>query len=664
MRFWIVFVMMIAALLSVCESYADEKKETVIEKFLDSAASPLRPVTKFTTLDKIVVAPSRVEERLGSASCSVSVQDTEDFERKEVYLVKDTLKDEVGIDVRQSGAFQGDTSILMRGGNSNQTLIMIDGMKAYDPISPGGSYNIANLTLDNVDQIEILRGPQSALYGSDAMAGVISVSTKKAMETYARVSYEGGSFFTNQEQFEIGSVTHGLHYTFAGSQFNTKGISQAEAKANCQERDTYDRTSLAGRIDYDINDRAAVGGTVRWTQAHYAFDQGANTDDDNAFSFFREAFVTLFADQELMKRWSHHIKLGWMQTMRQYFDDNSPVAFDFDRSKYFGKSFKLDYQNTIEAHEFDKIVIGYEYTDESAQFYSQNNFSGFMTNDIMSEVSANEGDLYLENRINIHDRFTSTQGMRVIHHTRAGTHMVYRFDASYLFFTGTKVRGLIATGFKAPSLYQLFAPANAFFGGGNANLNPEKSASYEFGMDQFLFDEKILASVTYFHTVYRDLVDALTDPNTFFTAAYANIGKTQVHGIEANVTIKPIDTVKVIWGFTYQSTKDFQNDQELIRRPARKFYLETFWQATKKLSFDLRTQYNGPMSDNLSNPAWALNTYKVKEFIVFDSVVNYDINKNFSVYLKTDNIFNKHYEEVRGYGTTPFSMYGGVKAKF
>ncbi len=187
----------------------------------------------------------------------------------------------------------------------------------------------------------------------------------------------------------------------------------------------------------------------------------------------------------------------------------------------------LDYNNVIEAHEFDNIVIGYQYTEEMAQYYSENNFSGPMVADIMPKVFAHEGDFYLENRINIHDRFTSTQGMRVLHHTKAGTHVVYRLDASYLFFTGTKVRGLVASGFKAPSLYQLFAPANAFFGGGNPDLKPEKSSSYEVGADQYLFNEKILAGFTYFHTVYTDLIDALTDPNTFITAAYTNIGRSR-----------------------------------------------------------------------------------------------------------------------------------------
>ncbi|MFH1190529.1 MAG: TonB-dependent receptor [Candidatus Omnitrophota bacterium] len=644
---------------------SEEDKSAVLKKVIDAALAPVKSITdSVTELDKIVVTPSRTEESLRSASCSVSVIDRADFERKEISTVKDALKDEPGIDIRQSGAFQGDTSILMRGGGSNQTLIMIDGMKAYDPISPGGSYNLANLTLDNVDRIEILKGPQSALYGSEAMAGVVSIATKKAEDTYARASWEAGSFYTYKEAFELGSAAHGFHYSLAGSRLDTKGISQAEAKQDCQERDPYDRTSLAGRIDYDVSDKISAGATVRWTKAHFAFDQGAGADDDNAFSVFRETFITLFADQELFERWGHHIKIGWMQTMRQYFDDNSPLAFDFDRSKYFGRSFKMDYQNDFKILEYDKIILGYEYTEETAEFFSENNFSGFTANDIMPEVMSREGDLYLENRLNISDRLTSTQGMRVSHHSRAGTHMTYRIDGSYLFPTGTKARGLAATGFKAPSLYQLYAPATVFFGGGNPDLKPEKSASYEFGADQYLFDDKLITGVTYFHTVYADLIDALTDPNTFVTGQYINIGKAQVHGIEASITAKPVEDIKVMVGLTYQKTKDFQNDQDLIRRPERKFFVEVFWQATDKLSFDLRVRYNGPMSDNLSNPAWALDTYKMKEFVVVDSVVNYDISGNFSVYLKADNVFNKYYEEVRGYGTAPFSLYGGVKAKF
>ena len=662
------YFLLLVAVFIASSAFAEDKKTEVLKKILEEAVSPIETILgPVTELERIVVTPSRTEEKLGSASCSVSVITDEDFDRKKVEMVKDSIKEEVGVDIRQAGAFQGTADVMIRGGRSNQTLIMIDGIKAYDPIDPGGAYNIANLTLDNIKQIEILRGPQSALYGSDAMAGVVNIMTKKATDTYANATWEGGSFYTYKEIFEAGYAGHGFHASFAGSRLDTKGISQAEAKHDCQERDPLDRTALAGRADYDIGDTASVGATFRYTKSHFAIDQGADADDDNAFSIVRETFGTLYGDLKPFEWWRNSLRLGWMDTIRQYFDDDSPLALDFDRSKYSGKYFKLNYQSEFDLANVDKIVAGYEFTKETARFYSQNDFSDplwrpIMLTQEMPEISAKDNSMYLENRFNLADRLTSTQGMRVSRYSTAGTHVTYRLDASYLFATGTKIRGLAATGLKAPSLYQLYAPSNDYFGGGNPSLQPEKSSSYEYGIDQYLFGDKVIAGVTYFHTLYTNLIDALTNPNTWVTDKYINIGKAQVHGIEATLKMKPVDCFTINLGLTYQKTKDFQNDQEMIRRPERKFFVECFLQATKALSFDLRIKYNGPMSDNISGPTW--NTYKVKQFVVMDGIANYDINKMFSVYVKADNIFNKYYEEVRGFTSPPFSLYGGIKAKF
>lgn len=662
---------LIICLLALCvcaSARAEEKKEDVLKKLLETAVSPIETVLgPITELERIVVTPSRTEEKLGAASSSISVITSDDFDRRKIEMAKDALKTEVGVDVRQAGAFQGMTDILIRGGRSSQTLVMIDGVRAYDPIEPAGAYNMANLTLDNIRQIEILRGPQSALYGSDAMAGVVNIISKKAMDTYVNATWEAGSFYTFKELFEAGYAGHGFHYSLAGSRLDTKGLSQAQAKRNCQERDPLDRTAVALRADYDIKDNASVGATFRHTKSHYAIDQGADTDDDNAFSIIRETFGTLYADLRPFEWWRNSLKLGWMETMRQYFDDDSPLALDFDRSKYFGKYFKLSYQSEFELAGVDRIVAGYEYTKETARFYTQNDFSdplwrAIMLTQEMPEISAKDNSFYLENRFNLSDRLTSTQGLRVSRHSTSGTHATYRLDGSYLFANGTKIRGLVATGLKSPSLYQLYAPSNDYFGGGNASLQPEKSSSYEYGLDQYLFGDKTIAGITYFYTLYTNLIDALTDPNTWITDKYTNIGKAQVHGIEFSLKTRPADYLRVNFGLTYLKTKDFQNDQEMIRRPERKFFVECFWQASKALNFDLRIRYNGPMSDNISGATW--NTYKVKDFVVVDGAANYDISKVFSVYIKADNIFNKYYEEVRGFTAPPFSLYGGVKAKF
>lgn len=637
-------------------AFAEEKKKLeVLDKIVETAFSPIESVLgSVTDLDKIVVTPSKTEEKIGASSSSVSVIDKGDFERKEIDTVKDVLREEVGLDVVQSGAFQGTTSLFTRGGNSNQTLIMIDGIKAYDPISPNGAYNLAHLTLDNVDRIEVLRGPQSALYGSDAMAGVINIMSRKAEKAYVNASYEGGSFFTNKESVEIGAAVKKFHYSVASSRLDTKGISQAEAKNNNQERDPYDRTSVAARVDYDITENFDVGGTFRYTYAHFEYDDGfTRRDDDNLFGTYRETFFTLRSGLKLFDCWEQNIHLGWMDIMRRDFDDNPP-ANDFLRDKYTGKTFKFDYQNTLKVFDFDRVVIGYDYNEEIGDSYYESSFG--VTD--QPKVFSREGGFYVENRLNVADRLTATQGVRVSHHSRAGTFTTYRFDGSYLFATGTKVRGQIATGFKAPTLYQLFSPANPAWaiGGGNPNLQPEKSLSYEYGMDQYLFGDKFSAGVTYFNTVYRNLIDAVYHPDTWVTDQYANVGKATVHGLEFSGKIKPVQAVTVSAGVTYQKTKNLQTGAELLRRPENKFFIECFWQALDKLSLDTRIRYNGPMSDS--------GGYKIKEYTVVDLVLNYDITKNFSIYGKIENALNKRYQETVGYGTAPFSVYGGVKAKF
>lgn len=656
------WMMVVVVLFVVTSARAEENAGSTSNSSSQSSAW----LGNTINLEKIVISPSGFAEPFSSASTSISVVDQNDFERGKMTTVRDALKDQVGVDVRQTGAFQGITDLMIRGGKTNHTLVLIDGVRAFDPSAPGGEYNITHLTLDNVDRIEILRGPQSALYGSDAMSGVVNISSRKAEKTYVDASFEGGSFYTYTEQFDVGSVAHGFHYNIAGSRLDTKGISQADAKHDCQERDPYDRTCLAGRADYDINDKISIGGTTRWTKAHFSIDQGANADDDNATVIFNENISSLFADQEITDKWRHSVRLGWMQTMRQYFDDDSPVAYDFTRGKYSGSAFTLNYESVIEPFCCDTIVIGYEYNEQMARYYSlgKDFFTLAYTVYEMPKVFEREGDFYLENRVNIIDKLTTTQGMRVSHNSQSGTHLTYRLDGSYALPTNTKFRGMVATGFKNPSLYQLNAPADAFFGGGNPNLKPEKSFSYEYGLDQSLFDGKACGGITYFHTLYTNLIDALTDPTTFFTAAYTNVGKAQVHGIEVSGTLKVIKQVDLTAGYTYQKTFDYQNDQEMIRRPENKYYVECLWRLTKKLSIDGKIRYNGPMSDNTSSTTFGTNSYKDKAFVVVNGIINYDLNNNLSLYVRADNVFNKTYEEVMGYGTPPYSMYGGVKAKF
>jgi vitamin B12 transporter len=411
-------------------------------------------------------------------------------------------------------------------------------------------------------------------------------------------------------------------------------------------------------VDYDIGESASVGATMRYTNARYEYDDvvSGQKDDDNSVGRYREAFVTLFGECTIFEYWKQTIRLGWMEMIRQNFDDDPP-ATDYVSNKFSGRYFKLDYNSIFPVLDFDTVVVGYEYTEEIGDNYKDYGPAGGGVYD-MPKAFSHENDLYVENRINVTDRLTSTQGIRISHHTKAGTFSTYRFDGSYLLATGTKIRGLIGTGYRAPSLFQLYTPRDPYMGaGGNASLKPEKSFSYEYGLDQYLFGDKVILGVTYFSAIYRDLIDAVETAPWVYDD-YRNVGKATAHGIEISAKAKPYKGMTVTGGFTYQKTKNLQTDRELLLRPAHKFFIEYAWEVTDKFRVDTLVRYNGPNIDTDTKLS------KIKEYTVVSFVAEYDITKNISVHCKIINLFNKHYEEAIGYSTLPFSAYGGVKAKF
>ena len=195
-------------------------------------------------LPMIIVTPTKYETSLDSIPSSFTVIYEDEILAKGNPQVKDILRQVPGIHVVQAGSFGSSTSIFTRGTESNHTLVMIDGIKVYDPISPGGTFNFAHTTLDNVERIEILRGPHSTLYGSDAIGGVINIITKRGTgDPKVWASFEGGSFATFREAVGSYGEVSGLHYSLALSRFDTDGISKADEGDDNDEKDGYENTS-------------------------------------------------------------------------------------------------------------------------------------------------------------------------------------------------------------------------------------------------------------------------------------------------------------------------------------------------------------------------------------------------------------------------------------
>ncbi len=657
-------LMLLAFLLIATSAFAAEEKKdgNVLMKILETAVSPVETVLgSVTDLGQIVVAPTKTEEKIGSASQSVTSINVNDAERIGEIKVEEGLRNVPAVDVVETG-LNGQTSVFIRGAASYQTLVMLDGVKLYDPMDPNGAFNFAHLTFDNLERVEVVRGPQSALYGSDAIGGLVSMETKKAMDTFVNASFEAGSYYTTNEAFQLGFFANRLHYTVGGSQYNTKGISQAEAKNNNQERDPYDRTVLSARIDYDFTDNLTAGGTFRYTLANFNYDQMV-VDYPNLRATHKNYSFTQYVEQRLFDWWKYKINLGWMNNERRDYDDPcSGSRGSYLRDNYSGRNFRVDYQNTFNILDMDNIVVGYDYVEELGSMSYEVYGTGWSSLSYMPEATARNGAFYIENRFNLKDRLTATQGMRVDHHSYAGTHVTYKFDGSYLLPTATKIRGSIATGYKAPTLYQLNAPFVApdvwgmnGFGGGNPNLKPETSFSYEYGLDQYLVGNKFIASATYFQNRFKNLIGTTMDA-MWNVSQYMNISKAYTYGIESELKFKPYDNISGGLSYTWMKTMDMSTDSELLRRPKNKLKLQVHWVIFPRFETDLIVRYTGPRMDSGQN--------KLKQYTLTDVTFNYELNRTFTIFARIENLFNIHYQEVRLIGEPGINAYGGIRAKF
>ncbi|NQU02907.1 MAG: TonB-dependent receptor, partial [Syntrophaceae bacterium] len=280
------------------------------------------------TLEETVVTASRIEELLKYSPDSVTIVTGEEIEKKGKKTVIDVLKDVPGISIAQYGTPGGRSSIYTRGTNNAHTLIMIDGVRVGDPVSGDGQMSIADLSTDNIEKIEVVRGAQSVLYGSDAIGGVVNIITKKGKgKPKLYLSVEGGSFETSREKAGVSGSTDRIDYAASLSRLDTKRVSRAEEELGNTERDYYHDTNVSARIDGRISETVGMGFSVRHSEAKMDLDDApwpsyTPVDADNVQNTDITSISTNF-DQDISDWWQHVIKLGITETEREYTKDGA-----------------------------------------------------------------------------------------------------------------------------------------------------------------------------------------------------------------------------------------------------------------------------------------------------------------------------------------------------
>lgn len=598
-------------------------------------------------LERIVVTPYRTEVPADTSGLSTEQLYTKEMEEKGVVSLAGALVESSSIAEASAGSQGGSSSVFLRGHNSNHTRFMLDGIKIYDPIITTAYYSFAHFNLQGVDRIEISKGPQSSLYGSDAIGGVINLFTKKG-EGLPKFNFSQtvGSYSTYTESMDFSGEKDNLAYYIGLTRSDVGGYSMSKEKNNNHERDPYHNLNASVRLDYRLSDKTKLGLINRYIYAKYEYDGSSWTppylpvDDDDNYAYDHETINGISLNHNIIENLDYKMVLSSTSLYRKGWEDSSTDNW------YRGETRQADNQFKLRLGDYYKIIFGMDYLRETGDSFRVD--SGWVS-DFPKEKADNKG-YFLENIFDYGDFFIAAS-YRIDDHSSFKDTDTYRIAVSYNFEEiQTKLKSSFGTGFKAPSLYQLYAPATMWGPIGNSSLEPEGSQSCELGIEKKI-TEDIHASVNYFRSLLENLIEY------DYTLGYVNIGKSRIEGLEGELNYRLNKFFDIALGYTWMDTENKDTGVELARRPANKAVLKI------KGGFERLTSYFdiSYIGHRLSDTA---GTQLLKSYILGNVSLNYKVNDKIDVFGRFENILADKYEEITGYQTPKISALAGINVHF
>jgi len=621
--------------------------------------------TKVYHLSEVVVTATRTKLPELEAASSISVIDSSQIAESCKQSVFGLLKDQYGISYTQQGAPGSLSNVYLRGADASDTQVLIDGISMNMPNDLDNVFDFADLPVDNIQRIEILRGPQSTLYGSDALAGVINIITKKGSgKPKFFISGEGGSYNTYKGLIGLNGAINNFNYSVTASRFSSGGFSSASKIYGNKEKDGTTNYNVSSRLGYDISKSFELNFYYRYAKANTDLDQhGGLYGDDPTYKYnLEESSFRLESKISLLDGlWTQTLGLNYMRNVREYSFDSTSVFNPISSSSiYDGNKIKFEWLNNIE---FDKnylTTFGFDWGQEKAisDYFSHSSYSGEYDSRFPLNKDLTKG-VFLQQQINISNRFFSSFGIRYDHHDRFGSVVTYRIAPAYLISeTGTKLKATYGTAFKAPSLFYLFDPSF-----GNPNLKPEKSYGWDAGIEQYFGLDKIIFGINYFSIQFKNLFSY--DGNTF---KEINLNSAESNGLEVYLTLTNVKKLNINLNYTLTNTKDkspgsSDYNLSLLRRPRNKYGLDLNYSFTKKLNAGVQISYIGERYDK-DFSYYPAQRVKLGGYALVNLSGMYHISDMVELYGQINNLFNKYYEEIFGYATPGLSAYFGVKLDF
>ncbi len=617
-------------------------------------------VSKQDDIDQIIVTGARTALSISQIGSAATVISRDEIERREARHVSDLLRSVPGFTVSHTGVAGSQAQVRVRGAEANHILVLIDGVRANDPAT-GDEFRWEYLSTGNIERIEIIRGPQSSLWGSDAVAAVVHIITRS--ERF------GPSINTYVESGSFGTTNAGLNGTLSGNRWNLQGGIESLAtdgsnisRAGSEEDDS-DLTTASLSASVSATRSLSFDFGLRSVDAYSQFDPvdffvtGLPTDGDvatDARSLYANAGAALRRDNS---RVSQHFGV-------RYFDsDNRNLVAGIEDSSTASDRVTFTYQADIS---FGENVMSLALEHEETQF-EQSGVIVFGDPNQAQEMAVSSA--VIEYQGLSHERLTWIVSARADDNSDFDDAFNGRLSLAYELSESTTLRANVGTGQKNPTFTERFG----FFPGqfiGNPLLKPEQSTSYDIGIDQSFSDDRVQLQISLFQQDLADEINGFVfDPATFMSTAENMSGKSKRSGIELATRWNLNDSIGVSAHYTYADSTEqdvLGNEVRELRRPKHSGGLSLDFQAdNEKFTTSLNADYGGTRGD-IFFPPWPnpSEIVTLSNYWLVDIAAQYQATSTVSLFARGSNLLDEDYEQVFGYSTQGRAGYLGVRLSF
>ncbi|HTN14293.1 MAG TPA: TonB-dependent receptor [Sphingomonadaceae bacterium] len=610
----------------------------------------------------IVVTASRSGEgvRADQLGSSVTVIDNEALQERQTRIVSDILRDVPGVAVSRLGAVGGQTQVRLRGSEGNHVLVLVDGIEVADPYM--GEYDFGTLIADPAARIEVLRGQQSSLYGSDAIGGVIHYITLSGREAPGiSLRGEGGSFGTVSGAIRVAGASDDLDYAVSSSLYSTQGYPTARGGS----RDIGSTSvGASAKVNWTPSENFKLSGVLRYS---YTDADTNNSDDDPAsplFGYTKDSPGVHFTNEAVYGLLSAELTAldgRWTNVLSGQFADTTRNGYNADGLDYGdkGRRYKGSF---VSSFRFGTDAITHRLTGavdvEREEFQNTSPspwaFTGKRNTDnvgLVGQYELTAGD------------FAAGASIRHDDNNRFADATTWRVQGSYRLPTGTRVRAAYGTGVKNPGYFELYGYMDGTYIG-NPNLKPEESEGWEAGLEQSFADGKVTLGATYFDSVLEHEIYTTYPAPDYVATPDNRATKSKQHGVELFLAARPMPQVRVDASYTWLKAEE--NGVEEVRRPGDiASFNATWFSKDDRFSTTLTVRYNGRTNDvAYTDPSYVPVTVSLKPYTLVNLSARYEVLEGLSLFGRVENLLDEKYEEVFSFVTPGTTAYAGISARF